>query len=471
MTRKRISTIYAFVTVWISLLVAPIHVLCETSTKERPRPNLAALTLVPPSPITESVTLEIVCAVHNSDAESRTFTVELFLDDQRAENRIHRERVQIAAESFEKRTVRWAASGYAGQREIILSVKNNGKTTERRQAIEIRPSKIRSTQRIDGAWTGIYHWSEQEGKRWNKEIRMLEDRDWRELVSGMNELQMNIVVVQEVFRNQMYVGKHTIEEDGYEGSAFYPSRLYPGRMDITAEDSVEAILTAADECGMYVFMGVGLYAWFDFTPGSLEWHKRLASELWEMYGHHPSFYGWYVSEEVVGGILPTYSKEPEEVTKYRREIVEFFKGFREHCDTLAPTKPIMLAPNCHFMKQAESTWRELLQHCDIVCPFGFHRMPEGDVTGEEVAVWFQALCDDVGAHLWMDMEVFLFGPDKDLYPRPIKGLLEDLVRFPNFEKILCYQYPGLLNAPEARKKPGGPDTVKLFLDYKKYVGE
>ena len=53
-------------------------------------------------------------------------------------------------------------------------------------------------------------------------------------------------------------------------------------MDIAAEDPIEAILSEADKQGMQVLMGVGMFAWFDFTPESLEWHKRVAKELWDM---------------------------------------------------------------------------------------------------------------------------------------------------------------------------------------------
>jgi hypothetical protein len=42
-------------------------------------------------------------------------------------------------------------------------------------------------------------------------------------------------------------------------------------------------------------------------------------------------------------------------------------------------------------------------------------------------------------------------------------------RFPNFEKILCYQYPGIFNAPGLRITPGGPPTVVLYNDYRKYL--
>lgn len=446
---------------------SPIGV--DASAEQSDGKMLHALTVVPPSPVTDKIDLDIRGAIHNETDAAKTYQAALFLDRETPGSRIHHEEITVPPRSAKTVRVRWPTAGAVGSHTLVLTISADEAVCRATATVDVLPSPDRSTSRIGGAWTGIYHWSEQEGKRWNPEIRILTNQDWGEVVRGMHQIQMDVVVVQEVFRNQVYHGRHQIPKDGYQGQAFYPSRLYSGRMDITAGDPVEAILDEADRNEMSVFMGVGLYAWFDFSPGSLEWHKQLASELWAMYGHHPSFYGWYVSEEVVGGILPINSKDKEDIETYRREIVDFFREFSNHCHTFAPGKPVMLAPNCHFMKQAEETWRQLLQHCDIVCPFGFHRMPDGDVSGEEVAAWLQALCDDVGAHLWMDMEVFLFGPENDLYPRPIDGLVDDLLRFPNFEKILCYQYPGLLNAPWAAKKPGGRDTVKLFLDYERYI--
>ena len=70
----------------------------------------------------------------------------------------------------------------------------------------------------------------------------------------------------------------------------------------------------------------------------------------------------------------------------------------------------------------------------------------------------------------MDLEVFAFEkPGNALIPREIEGLVQDLSRFRSFEKILCFQYAGLMNAPWASAKPGGEATVRLFLDYEKYL--
>ncbi len=427
-----------------------------------------SITMVPPSPVTDRIRVDLRSAIFNPKDVTQTFQWAFSAASKDRSYSIQEGDVSISPQSLHGVKVQCFTKELRGVNEIVFSVTGEIETLTTSSLIEIIPSTIRSTQRIEGAWMGLYHWSEKEGKLWNRDIRTLTDDQWKELVRGMHEIGMNIIVIQELFRNQVYYNEHDIPQNGYHGKAFYPSRLYPARMDIAARDPVEAILSQADALNMSVFMGVGLYAWFDFSADSLRWHQEIASELWQMYGHHPSFYGWYISEETHGYIHPSSNDSPETIVRYRKEIVEFFEGFREHVHRFAPQKPIMLAPNCHHLAQAESTWRQVMRYCDIVCPFGFHRMPDGDVSGEEAAKWFQRLCDEEGGHLWMDMEVFLFGSEGELYPRPIDGLVDDLLRFPIFEKILCYQFPGLLNAPWSSAKPGGEATVKLYNEYRQF---
>ena len=96
-------------------------------------------------------------------------------------------------------------------------------------SIEVLDRGTRSTGRIDGAWCGLYHWSEEEGRLWNAELKQFTAEDWRDLVRAMHEIGMDVIVLQELFRNQEYYGKHRIPETGYRGRAFYPSKLFPGR--------------------------------------------------------------------------------------------------------------------------------------------------------------------------------------------------------------------------------------------------
>lgn len=419
------------------------------------------LTLIPPCSVTTKVPLDIRGSIFNNQPNTVKFSLMLYLDSENKDNLIFSDIVSIdPGKNAGFKTV-WPTNGKAGKHEILLVAESQaGRQTISRPVWVIESCK-RSTEKVEGAWMSIVHWSDAESRLWRQDNLKMTDEQWRESVRGMKELGFNTIVIQELFRNEMYVGKHKIDRQGYKGKAFYPSELYSERMELAANNPVEAILSEADKLEMHVFPGVGLYAWFDFSEGSLNWHKQVSDELWKLYGHHRSFYGWYVSEEIFGNL--------GEKERHRNEIVNFFEAFTAHCRKKSPDKPIMLAPNCHKVPEALDYWPKLLKNLDIVCPFGFHRMPAGDITGEQAAAILQRLCDDSGTHLWMDMEAFLFAKDRALYPRPIDGLVDDLMRFPNFEKILCYQYMGLFNAPWASIKPGGEDTVKLFNDYKRFL--
>ena len=441
----------------IFFLIIFFHLLLNAATQI----NKTSLTLIPPSPVSDKITLSINGAVWNHADKEKEYRVAVYLDDEL----LHKETLKVAANSAKGIYFRWPTKNHAGTHQIIFVAESDGKKETRKKPLKIYPAKQRSLELIGGAWNGFYMWG-QEGLLWNEELLKMTDIQWREHTRAMNEIGMNIIVLQESFRNQMYVGSHSIEEEGYKGKAFYPSKLYPGRMDIACKDPIEVILSEADKRNMSVFLPVGLYAWFDFTEGSLQWHKKVAKELYERYGHHPSFYGWYISEEIDGSLIANNTMK--EVDLHHKEIVHFFKEFRKYVRTLAPDKPVMLASNSHHIERGLKVYPELLKNLDILCPFGFHRQPPGDLSGEEAANLLQKLCDEAGSHLWMDLETFLFGEHDELYPRPIKGLLSDLSRFKNFEKILCFQFTGLMNAHWMSRKPGGDATVKLYNDYKEY---
>ena len=428
---------------------------------------VARLTLIPPLSVTSAVSVDIRAGIVPEKAGE--YSIGIYIDSEDQDGLLCRQTVTLdKGESYHLKYV-LPTAGKAGKHKIIMSVKTpDGGSYMKTDEITVLESARRSPGTIDGAWMGLYHWSETEGKMWNDDIRKLTARQWRMLVRDMHSLGMDIIVIQEVFRNQNYVGQHDMTVGTYPGKAFYPSGIYPGRMPVKSEDPLEAIFSEADRLGMKVFPGIGLFAWFDFSEESLAWHKLVAGEIWERYGHHESFYGFYVSEESVGSLD---NCEPEvRLRKLRKkQITDFFREFDAFCEKMAPGMPIMLATNSMGVMNGTDTYPELLEHLDILCPFGFARMPEGDLTGREAADVLQELCDAAGAHLWFDLEAFLFNPDMSLYPRDISGIVDDLTLLDSFEKILCYQYPGVFNSPCRSFIVGEERTRTLFREYRKYL--
>ena len=448
---------FIFVIVCVFLLCANVAPAVEL--KKLPD---VSLTLIPPTPVTDKIQLDIRTGIWNRVSKDDTYQVYIYLDEQDSSHQLYEQTIEVAANTCQCVKFRWPTAGKVGKHTIIAVVTSQHRTYQTSQPLEVLASDIRSTRTITGAWLEFYHWSEAEGRLWNKDIGKLTDEQWKELIRGMHEIGMNLIIIQDTYRNpDRHVGNHNMDKEGFKGLAYYPSKLYPRNALVSAKDPVEAVLAEADKLGMYVMMGVGCYAWFDHTEASLEWHKEVADELWQFYGHHPSFYGWYVSEEG----FPSLGRTEEQ----RQQLVHFIKEFKKHVNKLAPDKPVMLAPSSWGVAGGGDYYDKLLKHLDIMCPCGFHRQPANDYTGEEAAQALQKYCDKAGAHLWIDIEVFLFGVGTALYPRPIEQCVDDLVRYTNFEKVLCYSYTGIMNSPKQSRQPGGPATVALYKDYQRYL--
>lgn len=426
------------------------------------------LTLVPPGEISDKVDLDVRAGVVNNNDYRSSFKVKLFWQKGIRRKCIAKESFTLDAGAAHTVQVLMKTAGLSGDYTIKLQVSTGNKRYQKTRVCTIIPENKRSLAKIAGAWAGLYCWSELEGKHWNPDIKKLTAEDWRGIVRSMHEVGMDVVIIQELFRNEEYCGRHSTTPGNYNGMAFYPSALYTGRMDIACPDPMEAIMTEADSLGMQVFPGIGLYAWFDFTKESLQWHKLVAKEVWDKYGHHPSFYGFYVSEESGGSLDNWEWKNYERAQMRKGEIVKFFREFGAFCNSIAPGKPVMLATNSFDIKGAEQTYLKLFDHLDILCPFGFARMPENDITGKEAADFLQDLCDRKSCHLWFDLEAFLFYPDGSLYPRPFDEIMTDLVMFDNFEKIFCYQYPGVFNNPLLHPQVGEDAGIELYKKYKSY---
>ncbi len=245
--------------------------------------------------------------------------------------------------------------------------------------------------------------------------------------------------------------------ESYRGRALYPSELHPERYPLTCFDPVAAILEAADECQMTVFLGVGLFAWFDFSAESLWWHKRVTRELFDRYGHHHSLYGWYISEEMFGSLYDEWEHLPNEAYK---DIVRFFLEYKAFVRNLTPTKPIALAPNNIRFHEFAGEWGEILPNIDILIPFAFARDPENLNVAE-----IQKICDLAGAHFWVDMEMFAFPIDDGLVPKSIDELLTEVRSYDAVEQIFGYQFTGIMNFPESQHNLGGSPAKKLYADY------
>ncbi|MBU4198375.1 MAG: DUF4434 domain-containing protein [Verrucomicrobia bacterium] len=421
-----------------------------------------SLTLIPPSPVTDRIELDIRAGIRNLASAACVYNVAVYLDTEDGAHCLHRCRLRVSAHGARAVAFRWPTRGHAGAHQIILRVESGAEVFREAWPMTIIASAMRSTQRLGGAWVDLYHHCAQTGRLFNDALAALTPAQWRELVRAMHAVDMNVMVVSMLFPH--YRGY--VEGAAFDGPAAYPTRLFARRAPIVTPNPLEVIMDEADRLGMHVLPGIGLFAYSTFTDDSLAWHKQVASEVWSLYGHHRSFYGWYLADEGGGDM--------------HGPIPRFTERFVKHCKRMAPDKPMLYAFNCYAIERGLDRYPAVLKNVDIYAPFGFQRMHHHAPTcpprrtrfsAEETAKILQKLCNESGAHFWMDMEIFVLEDDMALSPRPIEGLISDFQRFPHFEKILAFEFPGMMSAPTMSRRPGGKPSLKLYADYQRYLRE
>lgn len=203
---------------------------------------------------------------------------------------------------------------------------------------EVVRTGVRSTRLLDGAFVDIVHWSAAEGRPYNEALREMSSEQWAGQIVDMAAAGIRTATLQALFINDAYSKDHCTCAS-YPGVAMYPSQVYPpskanysragnGVINASAatkfsdpRDKVEAILTAADTNNVSVYIGLGSFAWFVFDTEALCWSKRVAKEVWSMYGHHRSFYGFYIgSSRVIPCLDNTFALHRVDVLMYRLQL-------------------------------------------------------------------------------------------------------------------------------------------------------
>lgn len=217
---------------------------------------------------------------------------------------------------------------------------------------------------------------------------------------------------------------------GYHRWQTFPSEIlseqekcFPPSVDL-----VDLFLQLSTKYGMKFYFGLydsGRY-WEDvdfWTNGNYEReviiNKAVIEEVWNKYGHHSSFAGWYLSQEC---------------SRNNGKIVEMFSTLGSYCKQISGGLPVLISPYIDgtksvsqydtqtrrdsgiSLKDHTSEWDQIFKGIqgavDIVA------FQDGHVEYDQLAGFLAAnkqLCDKYGLHCWTNSETF----DRDM---PIKFL-------------------------------------------------
>lgn len=338
--------------------------------------------------------------------------------------------------------------GSLGAAGMLMGGRLQAKTlSEARKNPKIKP--------IAGTWFDFQHLNIEEGLYWDPALKNFTTEQWKEKVREIKGLGMEYIVLMGI---------------AAFGKAFYPTTLAP-RFELACEDPLEAVLSAADEEGIKFFVSNDF--WGDGRdpvkmmkdPDIRKVREKAMVEVAARYGHHKSFYGWYFPNEAW---LHPY-------------LDEFFIDYVNDCariaKSLTPASVNLIAPYNIKAERADDGYVRQLERMNIEVVAYQDGVGVNSTKLGEPARYFEHLYEAhqkaARSRIWADMELFYF-EDKtkgnlmpaDFDTRILKQM-EDLSPF--VDKILCYQYIGIMNPPDSKAFAGHKDSVRLYNQYKRWL--
>lgn len=307
---------------------------------------------------------------------------------------------------------------------------------------------------IEGSWFEFQHHSTVEGTPWDKTLEKFSAKQWDAKVRELADVGLRYLVLLDI---------------AIYGKSFYPSLLLP-QHQLGCPDPLETVLSAADKYGIRFFISNGFFGdWTNpvFLMKEKEVHNlriKAMNEVVEKYGHHRSFYGWYYPNET--GIMGHY----DEI------FISYVNACSAEAAKITPEAKTLIAPygtrhvkvDDLFVRQLEQLNVDFIAYQDEI---GVEK-----TKVEESAGYFEQLYKlhqkAAKARLWADVEVFRFDGkvyNSALLPAPPERVIQQLEAVsPYVEKIMIYQYTGMINKPGSSVFAGHPDSANLYDELVKH---
>lgn len=256
-----------------------------------------------------------------------------------------------------------------------------------------------------------------------------------------------------------------------EEKAYYPSKLMEWHYPQWRQSPVDAIMDAAAELGMKVFMSTG---WAKDQDDNLRDPKikgrqiQMMEELAGLYGKHPAFHGWYLPvEDCFGPVLTDYA-------------VEAVNALTARARELTPSARIMISPYGIFNSDFEDPRYEqqiARLTVDIIAyqdEIGCVRERYPLIRLRENWKKLRAIHDKTGIEMWANCESFAWEKGTNdrssaLVPAPFSRFLAQQVAATagGAEKIISFIFCGLVEDPSSPYQLGQPHWSEEF--YKDYT--
>lgn len=271
---------------------------------------------------------------------------------------------------------------------------------------------------------------------------------WQTLVTDMAEMGMDTLILLST---------------ALRGNAYFPFEGFPYPPHFACPDVMNALLSAADQTGQRVFLGVGFYGNADSVthstdPAVVSVALKAMETLYALYGHHACVEGWYIADEWC--IWDHFDER----------FIEYINTVSAQSRRLDPKLKVMVAPFGTHCLQADDVFAEQLTRidADIIAyqdEIGVKKMPLEKLAERFAAL--RAAHDKAGrSTLWVDTEIFDFAGDvyrSALIPASIERINAQLEAVSPFvDKIIAYTVQGIVSRPHSIASLGGNAAEALY---------
>ena len=202
------------------------------------------------------------------------------------------------------------------------------------------------------------------------------------------------------FRYMKAIGIDTVIviRSGYRKFITYPSPYLMKKHGcyMPSVDLIEMFLSLADKYGMKFYFGLydsGHY----WDTGDMSWemddNKYVIEEVWQRYGHHKSFYGWYISTEISRGTkwaIPAFhamGKQCKEVSGADKPV--FISPWIDGKKAVSAASDHLTKAESVTVEEHEKEWNEIFDGIhDVVDCCAFQ---DGHIDYDELDAFFRDL--------------------------------------------------------------------------------
>ena len=260
-----------------------------------------------------------------------------------------------------------------------------------------------------------------------------------------------------------------------ERKAYYPSKLMKWHYPEWRKSPVDAVMDAAAEHGMKVFMSTGWAVDQDDNlrdPKTKARQIEMMTELAGLYGDHPAMYGWYLPvEDCFGPVLTDYA-------------VEAANALTAKARELTPGKKIMISPYGIFNSDFEDPRYEQ-QIARLTVDIIAYQDEVGCVRERYPLTrlrdnWkkLRAIHDKTGIEMWANCETFAWEKGTNdrssaLIPAPYSRLLAQQAAATEggAENIISFMICGIFEDPSSPYQLGQPHwSAEAWKDYMGWFG-